>query len=362
MKTILTVIIYAGIIQGIYMAFILNHNKKLNLANKYLAILLSLMSLTIAHSVFVIPEIHKTLDNPYRIHEPFLMLVIPFIWLYIKKLEDPDFRFSSKMLLHFLPFIIFMSVNIPAFMHGPDSVWAELLIRNSLLFNGTLWIVLLGQYSVYLFHILKIIQKVRIRSQHELSNIDHADVAWLKTFLIAFIVVFVLLAVIFAGSVHGFGGEWLNQLAPVVFSLSIFILGYKGMFQKSVFSDDDVQEKILNPRIIDKAQTDYLQDYMSTRYSHRDPELTLTSLAKQLNISRNQLSEVINTGMRSNFYDFVNKYRVEDVKKLMEDPKNRNYTLLAIAYEAGFPSKSTFNAVFKKFTGLTPSGYRKRLS
>ena len=90
-----------------------------------------------------------------------------------------------------------------------------------------------------------------------------------------------------------------------------------------------------------------------------DPELTLSQLAKDLSISRSQLSQLINDGIGENFYDFVNKYRVEQVKKLMIDPQVKNYNMLGIALEAGFKSKSTFNLIFKRFTGLTPTEYRK---
>ncbi len=82
MEILIIILIYAGIVQGFYIAFLLIQNKKRNAANKYLAILLVTMNLSIAHSVFVIPEIHKTLNDPFRIKEPFLMLVIPLIWLY----------------------------------------------------------------------------------------------------------------------------------------------------------------------------------------------------------------------------------------------------------------------------------------
>jgi AraC-like DNA-binding protein len=369
MKTLITILIYAGIVQGFYMAFLLNHNKRQNAANKYLAILLSVMSLSIAHSVFVIPEIHKTLNDPFRIKEPFLMLVIPLIWLYVKKLEQPQLRFSSKIILHFMPFILFMSVNIPAFVHASNPARAYFLTQNPVLFNVTIWAVLLVQYSVYLFQIVKITHKVKIKAQQEFSNIDQVDISWLNTFLYAFIIVFIVVAIMFAGAIHNFGTEWLPPLVSVVFALSIFVLGYKGLFQKSIFSNTDVSEiseqipaESAKPKNIDIALSVNLQKYMDLHKLHRDPELTLTSLAKLVSMSRNQLSEVINSGLESNFYDFVNKYRVEDVKQLMNNPRFKDYTILAIAFEAGFPSKSTFNTVFKKFTGLTPSEYRNRLS
>lgn len=369
MNTLISIIIYAGIVQGFYMAFLLSHNKRQNAANKYLGILLSLMSINIGHSVFVNPEIHRAFNDPYRMKEPFLMLVIPFIWLYVKKLENPFSRFSSRIIIHFIPFILFMSVNIPAFIYGLNSDWNQFLTKNSALFNGLIWSVLLVQYSVYLFQIVKITRKVKVSAQLEYSNIEQVDISWLKTFLCAFVIVFIVLAIMFAGAIHNYNTEWLNPLVPVIFSLSIFVLGYKGLFQKSIFSNTDVSEisernstETVKPRNIDASLPDNLQKYMETQKPHHDPELTLTSLAKLVNMSRNQLSEVINSGLNSNFYDFVNKYRVEDVKQLLINPKYKDYTILAIAFEAGFPSKTTFNTVFKKFTSLTPSEYRNELS
>ncbi|HTJ52679.1 MAG TPA: helix-turn-helix domain-containing protein [Cyclobacteriaceae bacterium] len=98
---------------------------------------------------------------------------------------------------------------------------------------------------------------------------------------------------------------------------------------------------------------------MVEKKPYLDAELTLSTLAKDLSMSRNQLSHLINVGVGANFYDFVNKYRVEEVKRLMTDPQVKNFNLLGIALEAGFKSKSTFNLIFKRFTGLTPTEYRK---
>jgi AraC-like DNA-binding protein len=369
METVITIIVYAGLVQGFFMAFLLLHNRRQNPANKYLAILLSVMSLSIAHSVFVIPGIHSSFSDPYRIKEPFLMLVIPLIWLYIKKLEAPQFRFTALKILHFIPFVLFMSVNIPAVLNAGHPGWTELLMRHSAWFNGVIWSVLLVQYSMYLHQIVRITRRLKVEAQGELSNIDQVDVSWVRAFLYAFILVFVVLAIMFAGALHNFGTEWLNPLASVVFSISIFVLGYKGLSQKAIFSNTDtvvIQESNAlassKTKLVDASLLLSIQNFMETSKPHCDPELTLTSLAKMLNMSRNQLSEVINSGLQSNFYDFVNKYRVEEVKQLLNNPKYKDYTILAVAFEAGFPSKSTFNSIFKKFTGLTPSEYRSGLS
>jgi len=272
------------------------------------------------------------------------------------------------MIVHFLPFIVFMSVSIPAFFHGSDSRMVILLTGHSVLFNGLIWTALLVQYSVYLFQIVKLTHKYRSKAEQELSNIEYVDISWLKTFLYAFLVVFALLAIMFAGALHNLSIEWMNQAVSLVFSVTIFVLGYKGMFQQSIFSNADpveippsIPSEAIKPRPIDENLSRNLLEYMEAHKPHRDPELTLTSLAKQVNMGRNQLSEIINNSVGCNFYDFVNKYRVEDVKQLFINSKFKDFTILAIAYEAGFPSKSTFNSIFKKFTGLTPSEYRNSL-
>lgn len=370
MEILINILIYAGIVQGFHMAFLLNHNKRQNSANKYLATLLSVMSVSIAHSVIVIPEIHTLQDDPFRIKEPFLMLVIPLIWFYVKKLEQPTFHFSLKMSGHFLPFLVFMSINIPALIHEKNAFTTRFLATHSALINGTIWLVLLVQYSFYLHQIIRITRKVRLNAQQELSNIEHVDLSWLKTFLYAFIVVFIVLGIVFAGAIHHFGTAWMNPMISLVFALSIFILGYKGLFQQSIFSNAEAiaitepepdSNESKKTKTSDSNLSNTVLHYMKTQQPHRDAALTLTSLAKQVNMSRNQLSEVINTSIGSNFYDFVNSYRVEDVKQLLVHPTYQHYTLLAIAFEAGFPSKSTFNTVFKKHTGLTPSEYKKTL-
>lgn len=369
MNTVIEIIIYAGIVQGFFMAFLLNHNKKRNNANGYLAVLLVLMSISIAHSEFVISEPHKFLTDPYKIKEPFLMLIIPMIWLYVKKLGNPRFKFSAHTSLHFLPFFVFMSVNVPAFFNGSESTLAQFLSNHSLLFNGTIWAVLLVQYSIYLFQILELTNNNKMKAEQELSNIEKVDLSWLKTFMVAFILVFALLAIMFVGVIHQINVEWLNKIVSVVFSIAIFVLGYKGLFQQSIFSNMESNEfsepvalEMNRTRTVDEKLIMNLLVYMEKNKPYCEPDLTLTSLAKQLNMGRNQLSEMINASMGCNFYDFVNRYRVEEVKTMLTQPSGNNFTLLAIAFDAGFSSKSTFNYIFKKFTGLTPSEYKKGLS
>jgi AraC-like DNA-binding protein len=89
-------------------------------------------------------------------------------------------------------------------------------------------------------------------------------------------------------------------------------------------------------------------------------DLKLSELSEFTQIPSYQISQVINEKLNKNFFDFINEYRVEEIKRRMQDEEFENLTLLAIAMDSGFNSKSAFNSAFKKSTGITPTAYKKR--
>ena len=91
-----------------------------------------------------------------------------------------------------------------------------------------------------------------------------------------------------------------------------------------------------------------------------DPDLTLNKLSLKLRIHYNQLSRIINERFSLSYNDFINKYRIEEARRKLAAPERKNSTILDIAYSTGFYSKSVFNAAFKKFTGMTPTEFRKQ--
>lgn len=138
-------------------------------------------------------------------------------------------------------------------------------------------------------------------------------------------------------------------------------------------SDDDsyVQEiaddspKYQKSRLDENIAESYaseLKTLMEKKKPYINPDLTLPELAKKLNLSPNILSQVINGYCCQNFYNFINTYRVEEVISMMKDPLMKDKSILDMAYEAGFKSKTTFNTIFKKHTGLTPSEFRKNIT
>jgi AraC-like DNA-binding protein len=154
----------------------------------------------------------------------------------------------------------------------------------------------------------------------------------------------------------------------------IYLIGYMGLKQPEIFAghliegaSDSPEDKkkykksALTEDIAKKYQMK-LQVYMQNQKPHLNSNITLPQLAQNLSISVHHLSQVINDKMNQNFFEFINQFRVEEAKKMLTDPQNNNLTIAAIGYESGFNSNSSFNSVFKKATGKTPSQYRNSAS
>lgn len=152
--------------------------------------------------------------------------------------------------------------------------------------------------------------------------------------------------------------------------LFIFFLGFSGIRHKNIFSvDNSEKSRIVEPKntgeykrsgLKEDDALEYhqkLTELMKTQKPYLEPKLTLGELADSLDISANHLSQIINQYEEKNFYDYINGYRVEEFKKRALKPENKNYNILSIAYDSGFNSKSSFNQVFKKSVGKTPSQY-----
>ena len=121
-------------------------------------------------------------------------------------------------------------------------------------------------------------------------------------------------------------------------------------YAHSSLSDDDA--RAINERLL---------SYMQEQKPYLENQLSLRSLAKELEVNANYLSQVINEKHGKNFFEFINSYRVNELKQMMNDPTNRQFTLLSMAFDCGFNSKTTFNTAFKRITGLTPSQYLKKV-
>ncbi|MGY0038300.1 helix-turn-helix domain-containing protein [Pedobacter sp. NJ-S-72] len=143
--------------------------------------------------------------------------------------------------------------------------------------------------------------------------------------------------------------DGLPKTETIILHTETAVVNEKSKYSKSGMSDDT----------IDKIHQE-LNSLMQREKRYTDPELTLVQLSKELNIHANSLSQVINSVEQKNFYDYVNAQRIEEFKKIVSSPENQKFTLLSLAFECGFNSKTSFNRNFKKHIGISPSEYIKQ--
>ena len=328
--------------------------------NKHARFLLSLLLIDLSLIVF---KIHYLMDffiaragNHFILSGPFMFLLGPLLFLYLRGIVLPESRFARKDFLHFVIFLIFFLQATLFFIYGEANDVAAFVKR----IVGSPWIFLVLQFSWYLVHTHKLLRLHRKNIVDKFSNVEGMDVSWLKLITWLFAVILVFITIGAPSLIHGPGFSTYKTTASLFFSFVLFFIAYKGLQQRvpglPTMHPENDGGKADDETI--KKLSERLLAHMESSKPYLDPELTLVDLARQLEISRNQLSQVINAGVGDNFYNFINKFRVEEVKRLINHDSSRQYTILALASDAGFNSKSSFNSIFKKATGLTPSEYR----
>lgn len=164
-----------------------------------------------------------------------------------------------------------------------------------------------------------------------------------------------------------FGGSFYIFLAVTLFVFAIGYFGFKQtdifVFEKAIPIVDDskpTQERYAKSGLKTESADKMIQritQFMETEKPYLQSKLTLGELAASLDLSTHHLSQILNEHLNQNFFDFVNGYRVEAFKATVQSPASQHLTLIAIAYDCGFNSKSSFNRIFKEISGQTPSQY-----
>jgi AraC-like DNA-binding protein len=302
----------------------------------------------------------------------------PFLYLYVSALTSEHKQFGIKNIWHFTPFVAFIlyliiasrfptyseGIRVDHVSHGADS---------PLLFSFFLILTAISG-PVYFIMAYRKFYKSRNSSRH-LSSIE-VNLNWLGKLIPIFGIVWTALIIVAVihHIFHLFSMAFCTNGLFLSLSVFIILIGYFGLKQKEVFISFS-KEELKEPKSENKIKygTSSLQGtelqkcyhqigrYMAIKKPYLDPDLTLPKLAESLGVPTHHLSQVINEMHGSNFFDFINKFRVEEVKRKIQDPNFQNYSLLGIAFESGFNSKSAFNRVFKNLTGTTPSKFRSSL-
>ncbi len=342
-----------------------------------------------------------------RILQPFYFLIPPLALLYVRQAVSTQDGFNRRQLRPLFWWVIGVTILLLPF-YGLDERVKLLLITEdmdgiSLLFEqgnpadliqivlaiASLFIVLVGfdiQGLIFLWMLWKTIKKHNQNIRDIFSNIEDIDLRWIRDLILLLVVVWLVMVIfdvlaIVTDAPSGF--DWISTAVEVI---AIFVISLKGlgqsaisypsiekdqeclgpkptapMTEKTVANEPQVEKYIKSAlgeseikRILDKLLT-----IMNTEELYQDNMLTLPVLAKKIGVSVNYLSQAINQGLGLNFYDFVNQQRIKAAQKMLNDEQNTD-TILAIAMQVGFNSKSTFNAAFKKFTSTTPASHKKQ--
>jgi AraC-like DNA-binding protein len=301
----------------------------------------------------------------------------PLLYLYVKFMTSPDKKFNWLELLHFVPFAVFFTVSVifrsePLVRDLRSFFRPDKLISLRIVYSVTFFLSI-TMYSILSFLEIK-------RHQKNLKNLAsftsrRITLNWLKILSISFYVVFFILFIL--GGLNMIGNFIPFDPYFVIFGfIALFSIVYSfyGIKQPAIFGEvfqpdqngeKKEAEKYTKSGLKDVLAEKYLKKlltYMETNKPFLDNNLTIHDLAAQTGIARHHITQVLNEKYKRNFFAFINEYRVKEVMERFNNPKFNNYTILAIALDSGFNSKTTFNSFFKSQTGLTPSQYREKMT
>jgi len=348
---------------------------------------LSITANSLLHSYILFKQI--------RIHslpEPFLLLIGPFFYFYIGKLNKVPFKLKQYV-WHLSPFIFIFSFL--SFSLTSDNYHT---ISRTLYLHQVSWLGLVGYIQTWSYYFLckKALNNYQTTLKQSWSSIDKINESWIEQSLFILLIGYTGISLIYILN-HGIYYLPVHKSLAIVLATVLYLIVYKTLTRPEIFSGQhsrfdkvgelasfDENEQVENtnnpvesskltslPRVHEKYQKsglshqqagqvyNQIQAYMLKEKPYIDPELNLVSLAKMLDLSSHHLSQVINHEKSSNFYDFINGYRVDEVKQQLLDQKDKGQSLLAIAFSAGFNSKATFNRIFKEQVKQTPSQFRK---
>jgi AraC-like DNA-binding protein len=313
------------------------------------------------------------------------MLHGPLLFLYIRALSGSKERPDIKDFLHFIPFAIFVIYLVTMSILYGDTAGIHLEHTHSahqpvIFIIFLIWIALSG--PVYFLWSVRLFRKHTSILRSNFSYNERISVGWLKTLVVIFGIVWTVhMGIAITWHILGyFDRQFCTHGITLSISVFIILTGYFGLRQKDIFShatpgqvevhNDHTEADHSEKSIVKKYATtglkedsageyaELLRNFMHDNKPYLEPDLTLSGLSEKLNIPGHHLSQVINERFGLNFYDFINRYRVDEAKQRIADPKYAGLSLLGIALDSGFNSKSAFNRLFKKFTGMTPSEYK----
>ena len=360
---------FAGAANGLFLSLVTLKLKTNNsTANKLLAALLFVLTLVVGSSVLIFSKLYGAIPFILGIFLPVHYLIGPLFYFYISSLTQHDFQIKNKHILHFAPFFICIVSWIPFFFLETTaklSITEGFITHNLKTFELTLRFVLRWTHLlIYLFLSASILikHKKQIKDQHSTSN--KMKLTWLRNLMLIF-TLFIILSGLFYFTWDPKNNLFVfTRILIFIEPFFVFYLGYKGLTQPYILiNGQEINKKKYSYSNLTKDDAkqflNRLLQYIKSEKPFTDPNLTLKELARKINIQQRYLSQIINEYMHQNFHDFINHYRIEFAATMLSEEKEKS--ILDIAYDSGFNSKSSFNSEFKKNMHMTPSQYRKKV-
>jgi AraC-like DNA-binding protein len=336
----------------------------------------------------------KNFSYPYLLglELPLPLLHGPFLYVYTAAVTNQKI-IGRFRIVHFAPFLL-SYIPFISFMFSPDEHKIFVYQNNGIGYEtlmSFMVLIIIVSGIVYVALSLRLLKKHQQIVRNHFSYAEKINLAWLRYLIYGIGVIWITVI---------FGEDPLIYSTVVVF---VILLGYFGVKQVGIFTqrlpaqpsaknDEDSASQSGGPEPIAESSTNSANDPKSSLNQERkkgkylksgldptaaanihaaltrvineqklftNPELTLAELALALNVHPNNLSQVINTYEHKNFYDYINLKRVEEFNRIVSLPENRKFTLLGLARDCGFNSKTSFNRNFKNATGFSPTEYLK---
>ncbi|MBU3914921.1 helix-turn-helix domain-containing protein [bacterium] len=389
-----------GGLQGMILAVALIASPRGNQqANRFLALFLIAFSVQIFDYIYVYTQSYIAFPHALYLSDFFILAVPYLFYRYVKSLTHRKLRFSWKELFHFLPSIVYLINAIPFYLQSTEYKIQYKLHYPQQSFPVTVPIdnVTVGAASalglVYLVLSLIKIQRFRAGLKKVFSSIEAIQLRWLIN-LISGLSIILVIAIYYFFINHP---RETDIVIPFSMMMLMCVVGYMGFRQPEIFTSNqleqvsrevpdqpanldepssdtsDLHKTISEPSLQEsgtKYQRSSLKDHQAKQHVeqllelmekeriYRESDLNLLILSNQMGISTHHLSQILNEYLKQNFFDFVNKYRIEEAKSLMLDDEYSG-NLLDIVFQTGFNSKSSFYNAFKKYTDMTPTQFKR---
>lgn len=353
-----TIIIIYGSLLLLTFLLITNPLKVNKKANFWFGVFLFLWSTYWLEEIFELTTLGLVGDSiiiPVRLFQFFAPIVFYLSTLYY---TNPDYKFKiSDFKYLVLPFIYSIGLLLQ-------------VSKNNFYILQDLLVLLIIVQSIY-YTIISYIKIKHHKKKINLfsSNTSEIDLNWLE-----YIITALLVLSIFIGLYNAlFSTIHLNLFANIVSVIIVFFIAFNIIKQKEIFLLDEQERnkiisinqetntpvtKIISDQNLAEIKQKLVQ-LMESQELFLDGELSLKKLADIMDITPHKLSYAINTGFHENFFMFVNKYRIDKAKELLLTKEKKYLSVLGIAFESGFNSKTAFNTTFKKITNQTPSQFKQ---